>query len=76
MWSTPERRPFAIAGAAPGTPIGSLRDPIERDLENLIGEEWLSDESPEVDSRSRTDWQQSGLFSAIQESRAMGLELE
>lgn len=66
----------AIAGAAPGTPIGSLRDPIERDLQILIGEEWLSDESPEADSRSRTDWQQSGLFSAIQESRAMGLDIE
>lgn len=66
----------AIAGSAPDTPIGSLRDPIERDLQILIGEEWLSDESPEGDSRSRAEWQQSGLFAAIQESRAMGLEIE
>ena len=66
----------AIAGSAPGAEIGALRDPIERDLQILIGEEWLSDESPEVDTRARLDWQQSGLFTAIQESRAMGLEIE
>jgi signal transduction histidine kinase len=49
---------------------------MERDLEILIGEEWLSEALPAIDSKTRADWQNSGLYAAIQESRALGLEIE
>jgi signal transduction histidine kinase len=54
----------------------ALRQQMERDLEILIGEEWLSDNSAAVDAQARTDWRSSGLYAAIQESRLMGLEVE
>jgi signal transduction histidine kinase len=54
----------------------ALQQQMERDLEILIGEEWLSDNSAAVDAQARTDWRSSGLYAAIQESRLMGLEVE
>jgi len=54
----------------------ALRQQMERDLEILIGEEWLSDGSAAVDAQARMDWRSSGLYAAIQESRLMGLEVE
>jgi signal transduction histidine kinase len=66
----------AIAGSSGNRLDPQLQQQVERDLEILIGEEWLSEPSPTVDARSRNDWQNSGLFSAIQESRLLGLEVE
>jgi hypothetical protein len=66
----------AIATSAPGSEIGALRAPIERDLQLLIGEEWLREDPAEADTPSRPGWQQSGLCTAIQEVRAMGLDIE
>ncbi|MET4782655.1 ATP-binding protein [Glaciihabitans sp. UYNi722] len=66
----------AIASATDGPLNPVLRAEIERDLEVLIGEEWLGDELPKDDEDAHLDWRQSGLFAAIQESRALGLEVE
>ncbi|WP_349899584.1 sensor histidine kinase [Parafrigoribacterium soli] len=66
----------AIANSNPGPLHPSLQSQMERDLEILIGEEWLSEDSAAVDAKARTDWRASGLYAAIQESRLMGLEVE
>ena len=65
-----------IANSEAGRLPASLQTQMERDLEILIGEEWLSDASAVVDAKARTDWRSSGLYAAIQESRLMGLEVE
>lgn len=66
----------AIANSNPGKLPPALQSRMERDLEILIGEEWLSEGSAAVDAKARTDWRASGLYAAIQESRLMGLEVE
>ena len=53
-----------------------MRQKVERDLEVLIGEEWLSDDTRDVDTRARTEWQHSPLFVAVEESRTLGLDVE
>jgi signal transduction histidine kinase len=65
----------AIASTADGPLHPALRAQVERDLEVLIGEEWLGDDSPKADASPQGDWRQSGLFAAIQESRAIGLDV-
>ena len=66
----------AIAAAPPG-PLGpGMRQQVERDLEVLIGEEWLSDDGRDLTSRSRSEWQHSPLFAAIEEVRTLGLDVE
>jgi signal transduction histidine kinase len=65
----------AIANAADGPLHPALRAQVERDLEVLVGEEWLSDELLIADTDTQRDWRQSGLFAAIQETRAIGLEI-
>ena len=66
----------AIAAAPPG-PLGpGMRQKVERDLEVLIGEEWLSDDARDLTSRSRSEWQHSPLFAAVEEVRTLGLDVE
>jgi hypothetical protein len=52
-----------------------LREHIERDLEILVGEEWLS-EQPTGDGQDRAHWRRSDVFDAVQESRLLGLEVD
>ncbi|MCU1581041.1 MAG: ATP-binding protein [Microbacteriaceae bacterium] len=66
----------ALAESKTGGLNPLLQEQMERDLEILIGEEWLSEALPAIDSKTRADWQNSGLYAAIQESRALGLEIE
>ena len=66
----------AIAAAPPGPLAPAMRQKVERDLEMLIGEEWLTDDARDVDRRVRTEWQHSPLFGAIEETRALGLDVE
>jgi signal transduction histidine kinase len=54
----------------------ALRHQIETDLPVLIGEEWLSDPSPESVSRARNDWKRSALLAAVQEVRGHRLAIE
>jgi signal transduction histidine kinase len=53
-----------------------LRQQVKDDVDSLVGEEWLAEPSDTVDEKSRLDWQHSGLFTAIQESRLLGLDVE
>jgi hypothetical protein len=66
----------AIASAPDGALDPRMRTQIERDLQLLLGEDWLSDETPGVAGELRADWQHSGLFAAIQEGRMLGLEVQ
>lgn len=52
-----------------------LRVQMERDLEILVGEEWLSQQPTDVDGVVQ-DWQGSDVFIAVQESRMQGLEID
>ncbi len=65
-----------VATAQEGALRPELKRQIEKDLEFLIGEEWLSDPSPEVDSQARTDWRSSSLLAAVQEARDLSLTIE
>lgn len=66
----------AIASAPDGALDPRMRTQIERDLQLLLGEDWLSDETPGIAGELRADWQHSGLFAAIQEGRLLGLEVQ
>jgi signal transduction histidine kinase len=66
----------AIADSSGDTLDPVLRGLVRRDVESLVGEEWLAVPTDSVDDRTRLDWQHSGLFTAIQESRLLGLEVE
>jgi signal transduction histidine kinase len=66
----------AIADSPRETLDPLLLDQVRRDAESLAGEEWLAEPTTEVTARTRLDWQHSGLFAAIQESRLLGLEVE
>ena len=68
---------LAAIASAPSGPLGdTLQAQVERDLEVLVGEEWLAEPSSTVAVQARAGWQQSPLFAAIRESRALGLEIE
>lgn len=68
---------LAAMGSAPPGPLSpTLRTQVERDLEVLIGEEWLSDDAREADTRARTDWQHSPLYAAVEEARTLGLDVD
>ena len=66
----------AIATTTDGRLPSALRAQIGRDLKVLVGEEWLGGELDDADSNAQLDWQHSGLFAAIQETQALGLEID
>ena len=66
----------AIAGSVDDTLDPHLRTQVERDLETLIGEEWLTEDEPQIDPSLRQRWEQTPLFTAIAESRLLGLEID
>jgi hypothetical protein len=66
----------AIANSSGSELSPKLQTQIERDLNILVGEEWLGDVEPSAGSRSTSAWTESGLYGAIQESRALGLDIE
>lgn len=53
-----------------------LREQIRNDVDSLVGEEWLAEPTDTVNRKTRLDWQHSGLFTAIQEGRILGLDIE
>lgn len=65
----------AIAESPRGELHPNLREQIRSDVHALVGEEWLTDESETANRKVRADWQHSGLFSAIQEGRLLGLDV-
>ena len=66
----------AIANAREGSLDPKLRDQIDRDLEVLVGEEWLLDSDGPADQETHVDWRNSRLFRAVEESRELGLEVD
>jgi signal transduction histidine kinase len=66
----------ALGSARDGDLDQQLRRQISRDLEVLIGEEWLNDELATHNGETVSEWQQSGLRQAIEEARGLGLDVE
>ena len=66
----------AVADSSGEVLSPELREQIRRDVESLVGEEWLAEPPASENARTRLDWQHSGLFTAIQEGRLLGLEVE
>jgi len=65
----------AIAASKPGPLAPELRAQIARDLEVLVGEEWLLD-SELPDPQEAIEWRESSLFAVIDEVRHLGLDVE
>lgn len=66
----------AIAESATDQLEPVLRELVERDVNSMMSEEWLADPPTSAHRQARLDWQHSGLFSAIQESRLLGLDVD
>jgi signal transduction histidine kinase len=66
----------AIAHAPYGAMSPQLQRQISRDLELLVGEEWLSGVSSDGGEIARDDWRNSELLLAIAEARELGLEVD
>ena len=66
----------AIANAPFGAINPQLQIQITRDLEVLVGEEWLSESASDGHESVRADWQSSELLVAVTEARELGLEVE
>ena len=65
----------AVAAAPDGELRADLRRRIGRDLEVLVGEEWLVDGDTAEDVTESADWIASKLFRAIDEARDLGLQV-
>lgn len=66
----------AIAHAPFGAMNPKLQRDISRDLEVLVGEEWLSEAALDASDSVRHDWQNSALLATITEVRALELIVE
>ena len=66
----------AIASSQDGPIQRTLRDQIERDVEVLVGEEWLLDTDAAADQQTRVEWRSSPLFRTVEESRRLGLDVD
>ena len=66
----------AIANAADGQLDRKLRTQVERDLEVLVGEEWLLDAADAAGQATHSDWRNSRLVGAIEECRELGLDVD
>lgn len=66
----------ALADSSSDELAPELRDQIREDVDSLVGEEWLAEPADAVNRRARLEWQHSGLFTAIQEGRMLGLDIE
>jgi len=66
----------AIASAKDGEIQQALREQIDRDLEVLVGEEWLLDADGAPDQQTHVEWRTSPLFRVVEESRQLGLEVD
>jgi hypothetical protein len=66
----------AIASSSDGAMSRRLRTEIERDLEMLVGQDWLTEPITVVDDQSRSDWRRSALMAAVGEARDLSLTVE
>lgn len=65
----------AIANSTTDTLSLTQKIEIERDLQILIGQEWLRESEPSASTDTLADWRQTPLNSAIQEVRKQGLDV-
>ena len=66
----------ALGVSKPGQLSPELRAQISRDLEVLLGEEWLLDATAEVGDPAGSQWRSTALFGAIADARELGLSVE
>ncbi|TFB80238.1 sensor histidine kinase [Terrimesophilobacter mesophilus] len=66
----------AVADSSGEDLVPELRNQIREDVDSLVGEGWLTEPADAANHRSRLEWQHSGLFTAIQEGRMLGLDIE
>jgi signal transduction histidine kinase len=66
---------LAAVADSTGSLSAELRAQVERDLEVLVGEEWLSGPA-DADAQAQANWRDSDLYTAVSESRAIGLDVE
>ncbi|MGV8911495.1 MAG: sensor histidine kinase [Rhodoglobus sp.] len=66
----------AIAHAPFGAVSPQLQRDIQRDLDVIVGEDWLSDSASDGDDNAREEWQNSAFLQAIAEAQAMELTVE
>lgn len=64
----------AISLAEPGPLDPSLARSMKRDLETLVGEEWLHDAAADV-TAAQVDWEASELRFAVEQARNQGLDV-
>jgi len=65
----------AVANAPDGELRDDLQARIERDLQILVGEEWLVDADDSETAEGRAGWYASRLFRSLDEARELGLEV-
>ena len=65
----------AVAASRDGDLRDDLRTRIERDLEVLVGEEWLVDGDESENAAGRAGWFASRLFRSLDEARDLGLDV-
>jgi signal transduction histidine kinase len=65
----------AVAASPDGALRDDLRQRVERDLQVLVGEEWLVAADDRESVADRAGWVTSRLFRAIDEARELGLDV-
>ena len=66
----------ALSVSEPGPISSDLRAQVARDLQVLLGEEWLLDASSESGDQASSHWRSTALFGAIADARDLGLAVE
>jgi signal transduction histidine kinase len=66
----------AISSARGGAVAADDAAAIARDLEQLVGQEWLIDSADETDTQDSASWATSRLATVIDEVQRLGLEIE
>ncbi|MCU1526489.1 MAG: hypothetical protein JWP75_252 [Frondihabitans sp.] len=64
----------AISIAAPGGLDPALSRSMKRDLETLVGEEWIHDAAANM-TAAQGDWEASDLHQAVEQARDQGLDV-
>jgi signal transduction histidine kinase len=65
----------AVSASPDGELRSELRERVERDLETLVGEEWLLDSEIGEDAAGRDGWYASRFSRSLDEARDLGLDV-
>lgn len=66
----------AIASSPTVAVSDELRSQIERDLEIIVGQEWLNDGVSGEPAQAAENWKQTPFYTAVDAARSQGLEVE